>query len=81
MTDQIEKEAEEYINKIDSLGGMVAAIEAGYVQTEIQNASYKFEKEVERGERIIVGRNKFQVKEDEQPDLLRIDFKISGGAD
>jgi len=40
----------------------VAAIEAGYVQTEIQNASYKFEKEVERGERIIVGRNKFQVR-------------------
>jgi methylmalonyl-CoA mutase, N-terminal domain len=76
MTDQIEKEAEEYINKIDSLGGMIAAIEAGYVQTEIQNASYKFEKEVESGDRIIVGRNKFQVKEDEQPELLRIDFKV-----
>jgi methylmalonyl-CoA mutase N-terminal domain/subunit len=76
MTDQIEKEAEEYINKIDSMGGMVAAIEAGYVQSEIQNASYKFEKEVERGDRIIVGRNKFQVKEDEQPELLRIDFKV-----
>jgi methylmalonyl-CoA mutase N-terminal domain/subunit len=55
---------------------MIAAIEAGYVQTEIQNASYKFEKEVESGERIIVGRNKFQVKEDEQPELLRIDFKV-----
>ena len=76
MTDQIEKEAEEYINKIDSMGGMIAAIEAGYVQTEIQNASYKFEKEVENGDRIIVGRNKFQVKEDEQPELLRIDFKV-----
>ena len=76
MTDQIEKEAEEYINKIDSMGGMVAAIEAGYVQTEIQNASYKFEKEVENGDRIIVGRNKFQAKEDEQPELLRIDFKV-----
>ena len=76
MTDQIEKEAQEYINKIDSLGGMVSAIEAGYVQTEIQNASYKFEKEVERGERIIVGRNKFKVSELEQPDLLRIDIKV-----
>jgi methylmalonyl-CoA mutase, N-terminal domain len=76
MTDQIEKEAEEYINKIDSMGGMVAAIEAGYVQTEIQNASYKFEKEVERGDRIIVGRNKFQVEEDVQPELLKIDFKV-----
>jgi methylmalonyl-CoA mutase N-terminal domain/subunit len=78
MTDQIEKEAEEYINKIDSIGGMVAAIEAGYVQTEIQKASYKFEKEVESGQRIIVGRNKFQVKEDEQPELLKIDFKVQG---
>jgi methylmalonyl-CoA mutase, N-terminal domain len=76
MTDQIEKEAEEYINKIDSIGGMVAAIEAGYVQTEIQKASYKFEKEVESGQRIIVGRNKFQVKEDEQPELLKIDIKV-----
>jgi methylmalonyl-CoA mutase, N-terminal domain len=76
MTDQIEKEAEEYINKIDSIGGMVAAIEAGYVQTEIQKASYKFEKEVESGDRIIVGRNKFQVKEDEQPELLKIDIKV-----
>jgi methylmalonyl-CoA mutase, N-terminal domain len=76
MTDQIEEEANEYINKIDSIGGMVAAIEAGYVQTEIQKASYKFEKEVESGERIIVGRNKFQVKEDEQPELLKIDIKV-----
>ncbi|MDR3667908.1 MAG: methylmalonyl-CoA mutase family protein [Ignavibacteriaceae bacterium] len=76
MTDQIEKEAKEYIDKIDAIGGMIAAIEAGYVQTEIQKASYRFEKEVERGERIIVGRNKFQVKEDEQPELLKIDFKV-----
>jgi methylmalonyl-CoA mutase N-terminal domain/subunit len=76
MTDQIEKEAEEYINKIDSIGGMVAAIESGYVQTEIQKASYKFEKEVESGDRIIVGRNKFQVEEDEQPELLKIDIKV-----
>jgi methylmalonyl-CoA mutase N-terminal domain/subunit len=76
MTDQIEKEAEEYINKIDSIGGMVVAIESGYVQTEIQKASYKFEKEVESGDRIIVGRNKFQVEEDEQPELLKIDIKV-----
>jgi methylmalonyl-CoA mutase, N-terminal domain len=76
ITDQIEKEAEEYINKIDSMGGMIAAIEAGYVQTEIQNASYKFEKEVESGDRIIVGRNKFQVKEDEPPELLKMNLKM-----
>jgi methylmalonyl-CoA mutase N-terminal domain/subunit len=76
MTDQIEKEAREYIDKIDLMGGMVSAIEAGYIQTEIQKASYKFEKEVESGDRIIVGRNKFQAKEDEQPELLKIDFKV-----
>jgi methylmalonyl-CoA mutase, N-terminal domain len=75
MTDQIEKEAMDYIQKIDSMGGMIAAIEAGYVQSEIQKASYKFEKEVESGKRIIVGRNKFQVKEDEQPELLKLNVK------
>jgi len=75
MTDQIEKEAEDYINKIDALGGMIEAIENGYVQTEIQKAAYKFEKEMENGKKIVVGRNKFQSKEDEEPELLKIDMK------
>jgi methylmalonyl-CoA mutase, N-terminal domain len=75
MTDKIEKEAMDYIQKIDSMGGMIAAIEAGYVQSEIQKASYKFEKEVESGKRIIVGRNKFQVEEDEKPELLKLNIK------
>ncbi len=76
MTDQIEKEAEEYINKIDSMGGMISAIENGYVQKEIQDAAYKYEKEIENGEKIIVGVNKFQIKEDQKPELLKIDLKI-----
>jgi len=76
MTDQIEKEAEEYINKIDSMGGMITAIENGYIQKEIQNAAYKYEREIENGDRIIVGVNKFQVKEDQKPDLLKIDLKV-----
>ncbi len=76
LTDQIEKEAENYISKIDSLGGMVAAIEAGYVQMEIQNAAYKFEKELEAGNKIVVGVNKFQIDEDEQKELLKIDLKV-----
>ncbi|MCU7491297.1 MAG: methylmalonyl-CoA mutase family protein [Ignavibacteria bacterium] len=75
MTDQIEKEAEEYINKIDSIGGMVEAIETGYVQSEIQRASYQFTKEMESGERIVVGVNKFQIKEEEPKGLLKIDMK------
>jgi len=76
MTDQIEKEAADYINKIDAMGGVIAAIEAGYIQTEIQNSSYQFSKEMEKGERVIVGMNKFQVKENEHLDLLKIDIKV-----
>jgi methylmalonyl-CoA mutase, N-terminal domain len=76
LTDQIEKEAEEYINKIESLGGVINAIEAGYIQTEIQKSAYKFNQELERGERIVVGQNKFQEKEDQRKDLLKIDEKV-----
>jgi len=76
MTDQIEKEAKDYINRIDALGGMIEAIENGYVQAEIQKSSYNFEKEFESGKRIIVGLNKFQSDEDEEPELLRIDIKV-----
>jgi len=76
MTDQIENEASEYINKIDAMGGVIAAIEAGYIQNEIQNSSYQFSKEMEKGERIIVGMNKFQVKENEHLDLLKIDIRV-----
>lgn len=76
MTDSIEKEAEEYLDKINSLGGMIPAIENGFVQLEIQKAAYNFEKQLESGERIVVGVNKFKVDEDEKPDLLKIDIKI-----
>lgn len=74
LTDKIENDAEEYIKKIDSMGGMVPAIEAGYVQSEIQNAAYKFEKELEAGNKIVVGVNKFQIKEETQKDLLKINI-------
>jgi len=76
MTDQIEKDAEEYIKKIDSMGGMIEAIEAGYVQSEIQNAAYRYEKELEAGKRIVVGLNKFQIKEGEPTGLLKIDMSV-----
>ena len=76
MTDRIEKEAEDYINKIDAMGGMIKAIEDGFVQMEIQKAAYEFEKQVESGKRTVVGVNEFQVEEDEEPDLLKIDMKV-----
>ena len=75
LTDKIEKEAWNYINKIDSMGGMVAAIEKGFVQKEIQDAAYNFEKEIESGNKVIVGLNKFKIEDDRKPELLKIDFK------
>ncbi|KAF0148190.1 MAG: methylmalonyl-CoA mutase [Ignavibacteria bacterium] len=76
LTDQIEKEAEEYIKKIDAMGGVANAIEAGYVQLEIQKSAYRFQQEIERNERIVVGVNKFQVKENEPSGLLKIDETV-----
>jgi methylmalonyl-CoA mutase, N-terminal domain len=76
MTDSIEKEAKDYIDKIDAMGGMTEAIEAGFVQLEIQKSAYKYEMEIEENERIIVGVNKYQVKESEHKDLLKIDIKV-----
>lgn len=76
-TDEILKEAEEYIAKIDELGGMLAAIEKGYVQSQIQDASYEYQKAVESGERVVVGVNKFQVEEDNSGrELLRVDPSV-----
>ena len=76
MTDLIEKEAKNYIEKIDAMGGMTEAIEAGFVQTEIQKSAYKYEMEIEEQERIIVGVNKYQIKEAEHKDLLKINIKV-----
>ncbi len=76
LTDELEKRAWEYIHKIDELGGSVRAIELGYMQHEIEEAAYQFQKDVEEGRRVIVGVNKFQTKEDLRPDVLRVDPEI-----
>ncbi len=76
LTDDIEQEAENYIAEIEALGGMIKAIENGYVQKEIQDAAYRFEKELETGEKTVVGVNKFQIEEHTRPELLKIDKKI-----
>jgi methylmalonyl-CoA mutase N-terminal domain/subunit len=73
LTDRIEQGAEEYIKKIDQLGGAVAAIEKGFPQKEIQNASYRYQMEVEAEERTVVGLNKFRMEEPAYADILRID--------
>ncbi len=74
LTNEIEKRALEYIKKIDEMGGMLVAIEKGYVQQEIQDSAYRYQKQVESGERIVVGVNKFQIDEEAvERELLKVD--------
>ncbi len=76
MTNRLEAEAAEYIKTIDGLGGALAGIERGFQQKEIQDAAYRYQKEVEANERVIVGVNDFISTEDGAPDLLRLDPAI-----
>jgi len=76
LTDEIESAALAYIDKIDAMGGSVNAIENGYIQQEIANASYQYQKEVEQGERVIVGVNKFTQEKEGITDVLNIDESI-----
>src|SRR5205823_12876554 len=78
LTSEIERRAAEYIKKIDEMGGMLAAIEAGYVQREIERAAYDYQKAVEAQAEIVVGVNKFQVKEESPIPTLRIDPASEG---
>jgi methylmalonyl-CoA mutase N-terminal domain/subunit len=76
LTNEIERRAVDYIAKIDELGGMLAAIETGYVQREIERAAYDYQKAVEGGREIVVGVNKFQAQEETPIPTLRIDPAI-----
>lgn len=76
LTNKIEQEAWDYIKKIDDLGGAVIAIEKGYIQKEIQDSAYKWQMEVEKKERVIVGVNKFQIQEKPVEGLLRVDASV-----
>lgn len=76
LTDEIEKRAAEYIEKIDAVGGALSAIENGFIQNEIQEAAFQAQRNLENEEDIVVGVNKFQVKEDITLESLKIDPKI-----
>jgi methylmalonyl-CoA mutase N-terminal domain/subunit len=76
LTDEVEAKAWEYINKIDAMGGSVAAIEAGFMQDEIAASSYAYQSAIQKGEKIIVGVNKFTVQEEPMGNLLTIDDSI-----
>ena len=73
LTNQVEERAREYLKKIEALGGMLRAIETGYVQREIQEAAYRYQRAVESKEEIVVGVNRFQIEADPPVSLLRID--------
>ena len=76
LTNEIERGAEEYIAKIDALGGVLRAIESGFVQGEIQKAAYEFQRAVEKKEQIVVGVNDFVAEEERSIPTLRIDEEI-----
>lgn len=76
LTDEMEAAAWKYIEKIDAMGGSVNAIEQGYMQQQIADAAYQYQKDIESGEQIIVGVNKFTTEESVNPEVFRIDDSI-----
>ena len=79
LTDEIECRAEQYLKKIDEMGGVLPAIEHGYIQGEIQDAAYRYQQAVERGEEIVVGMNQFQVDETIELERQKIDPAVEAG--
>ena len=76
LTNEMEEQAWDYINKIDEMGGMVAAIEKGFPQLEISDAAYKFQRQIDACEKIMVGVNKYVTEEEIPIPLLEIDDKV-----
>ncbi len=77
LTDSIEKEVMAYINKIDEMGGAVAAIEKGFMQREIQQSAYTYQRQVESGERTVIGVNRFITDTEMPKDLLRVNPAVA----
>ncbi len=73
LTDQIERDAIEYIRRIDAMGGTLEAIEAGFIQNEIQTAAFEFQKEIEQGRKVVVGVNRFQTESQDRVPVFRVD--------
>ncbi len=73
LTNEVEEQALEYLKKIEAMGGMLRAIETGYVQREIQESAYRYQRAIETQEQIVVGVNRFQIEEEQPVPVLRID--------
>ncbi len=76
LTNDLEAKAWGYINKIDELGGSVRAIEQGYIQREIEEAAYRYQRDLEDGQRVVVGVNRFQAPQAEQTPILKMDPEL-----
>jgi methylmalonyl-CoA mutase, N-terminal domain len=76
LTNEIERRAAEYLGKIEVMGGMLKAIERGYVQQEIQNAAYEYQQAVDRGDAVVVGVNRFELEEEKPIPIQRIDESL-----
>jgi methylmalonyl-CoA mutase N-terminal domain/subunit len=76
ITDEIERAARDYIDRIDAMGGTLAAIENGFQQNEIQSAAYEYQRTVESGQTIVVGMNRFRQEGEPSPPTFRVDSKI-----
>ena len=77
LTDEMERRALEYIRRIDAMGGMLRAVEEGFPQREIAESAYRFQREIESGERIVVGVNAFRNEEGDPIPILRIDETVA----
>jgi methylmalonyl-CoA mutase N-terminal domain/subunit len=76
LTNQIEEIAWEYINRIDDMGGMLIAIERGFPQSEIADAAYHYQQQIEEGEKVVIGVNKYSTGEQIYPPLIQISDKL-----
>lgn len=76
LTNEIEAQALEYLEKIDQMGGAVKAIEAGFMQHEIQESAYRYQKAIEAKEKIVVGVNQYQIEEESPKGLLKVDPRV-----
>jgi methylmalonyl-CoA mutase N-terminal domain/subunit len=76
LTERMEREALAYIRRIDELGGMLRAIEVGFPQKEIADAAYVYQRQLDRGEKVVVGMNRYQMPEERPPDLLHIPLEV-----
>ncbi len=77
LTNELEKKAQEYIDRVEDMGGAVAAIEAGYIQAEIQEAAVRQQQEIESGKRVVVGVNRFRTEEEPEPTIFRVNTEVA----